>query len=591
MSSNRVGGPPPPSEPSRGGGTPDSKKFREELQKVQKVKEVDPDEQSRQRNRRFAARMGDEDVPEDLNAGPRNLSPFEVGFVVEKPTSFRSTPSPARKAIDDSANTAVPSPAYSQPPTTEPVVQPTPRSTEDASARSLPSSEDFWEDVNLPDEPPPPRQNFRETAASQQREPERDRQPTAKGAKKKKVETKKREEEPSPFAIPQKKGEEISIDKVSGKPKKVAAEENEEEEIPPYYAQPLEEHGKKEAPRPKKEIPIEDESYLGAMPEDEEVPEKPKKEVFGEAPQHKTAPKKEEFSPFGVRKEIPGVPEKKEALPPSPWSVQKPKEEEARPHPKKKEEPYYQPPIPGAPLPEKEAVKKPEEGRQPTKERTPEEGIPIQAPGPMSPAPWLGRDEKKPNTGREEKEIPMGAPLAPPARTDDREGGRGGGNRRDFEKIAAEIIQPALPALPADIQPMAQSATVQAAPYLTPETMSLFYQMVGTIYVMTAPTGISRTEVVLNSPSFAYSKFYGATITIEKYATAPDSLNIRLTGSNEAVMAFNQNISSLVAAFQNGNFRFRIGRIDASYATDKPVMKRKEKGEGKDSGGFEGKKR
>lgn len=152
---------------------------------------------------------------------------------------------------------------------------------------------------------------------------------------------------------------------------------------------------------------------------------------------------------------------------------------------------------------------------------------------------------------------------------------------RQRQQRPIEIEGPSLPPLPPEIIPIATAAATQAAPYLSPETLSLYYQMVGTIYVMTSPPGISRTEIVLNAPSFANSRFFGATILIEKYATAPDSLNIRLSGSNEAVTAFNQNIPNLMAAFQNGNFSFRVNRIDTAYSSERPVFRRKEPGEGK----------
>ncbi len=149
-----------------------------------------------------------------------------------------------------------------------------------------------------------------------------------------------------------------------------------------------------------------------------------------------------------------------------------------------------------------------------------------------------------------------------------------------------EIEAPATSTIPANIIPIAQAATTQVSSYLSPQTMPLFFQMVGTIYVMSARSGVSTTDIVLNSPSFATSKFFGATISIEKYATAPDSFNIRITGSNEAVKTFNDNLTNLYSAFQNGNFNFRIGRLTAEYTIDRPVFRRKESGEGRsDTGG------
>jgi hypothetical protein len=144
-----------------------------------------------------------------------------------------------------------------------------------------------------------------------------------------------------------------------------------------------------------------------------------------------------------------------------------------------------------------------------------------------------------------------------------------------------EIVAPSTPALPSDIQPYAVAAATHASPYLSPEVLPLFYQMVGSIMIMTMPPGTSRTEITLNAPAFANSKFFGSTIEITKYSTAPDSLNIRLSGSNEAVKSFNDNIPSLMAAFQSGKFNFRIGRLEASYSTERPLFRRKgEKDEG-----------
>ncbi len=146
------------------------------------------------------------------------------------------------------------------------------------------------------------------------------------------------------------------------------------------------------------------------------------------------------------------------------------------------------------------------------------------------------------------------------------------------------LAQP-LPPLPTQVQPSAAQAVNQAAPYLSPQTAALFYQMVGTILIMTTPPGISRTEVLLDSPAFRGSVFYGSTITIEKYATAPDQLNIRLTGNPQAVNLFNQNMPSLMQAFQSGSFAFRVNRIDTEHAPARPLFHRKGPASGKDLGG------
>ena len=143
------------------------------------------------------------------------------------------------------------------------------------------------------------------------------------------------------------------------------------------------------------------------------------------------------------------------------------------------------------------------------------------------------------------------------------------------EKI--ELESASLPPLPAHIQPLAAAATTQAASYIHPSTMSLFFQMVGTMYVMAGTPGVQLTEIVLNSPAYAESKFYGSIIRIEKYATAPDSFNITLSGSNQAVVSFKENVPGLLAAFQNGQFPFKVNRLDVEYRIEKPVYRRKER--------------
>ncbi len=181
---------------------------------------------------------------------------------------------------------------------------------------------------------------------------------------------------------------------------------------------------------------------------------------------------------------------------------------------------------------------------------------------------------------REEEQFLTQGPGAPPQRREEREGG----HKQQDQKMVVDVSN--LPPFATHIQPAAVAAAQQAMPYLNPATIPLFFQMVGTIYALSATPGVSRTQIVLNNPSYARSRFFGATITIEKYATAPDSFNIRLSGSDAAVTAFKENIPNLVTAFQNGNFNFRVNRLEADYTLDRPVFLRKDKGEERgDAGG------
>ncbi len=196
------------------------------------------------------------------------------------------------------------------------------------------------------------------------------------------------------------------------------------------------------------------------------------------------------------------------------------------------------------------------------------------------------KEEKKPSKEKEtlktEKQAPLPAmherehPKTPPSK------------KESLSREAPTVIETPTPMesqrLPQDAIQFAQTATTQASHYLTEQTTALYFNMVSAIY-MQRNAGISTTEILLNSPALANSRFFGAKIILEKYDTDPNSFNIRLTGTNEAVTLFNQNIPNLYAAFQNGKFAFRIGRIEAEYTTEKPIFQRKEPGKGKDLGG------
>lgn len=225
---------------------------------------------------------------------------------------------------------------------------------------------------------------------------------------------------------------------------------------------------------------------------------------------------------------------------------------------------------------------------------------PSQKEGEKLPSPFettansLPKKEGKTAHGKQKKaekkeEIDDSAPPSPLGAAERKERDRGDGSSsnkgHDAKAISLEVSN--LPPFPGAIQSTALAAVIQASPYIHPSTVSLFFQMVGTMAVLANPR-VQRTEIILNNRSYANSKFYGATITIEKYATAPDSFNIKLTGTNAAVNAFKENIPSLMNAFQNGNFSFRVNRLDVEYNSDRPVYRRKEKGEGRGETGNDG---
>ncbi len=199
------------------------------------------------------------------------------------------------------------------------------------------------------------------------------------------------------------------------------------------------------------------------------------------------------------------------------------------------------------------------EGKKPAK--TPEElaqEASLEGAAPAPAAPFAPSLEEKKEKKVEGKEIPgeetAGAPLPLPG---------------ELPGLAAPLPSPeALPSY-ANIHP---------------QVMELFDRMVGVMTVMSM-SGITETVITLNTPQFASSVFFGSQIIIQEYSTAPQAYNIQLNGSAQAVALFQGNADDLMAAFQAGNYNFRVHRLETGHLTERPLFKRKEKAKGEKEAG------
>lgn len=166
------------------------------------------------------------------------------------------------------------------------------------------------------------------------------------------------------------------------------------------------------------------------------------------------------------------------------------------------------------------------------------------------------------------------------------------GNDQDKDDGSAQAMPNALD-IPAPFSLDSPAAAQGALPTYTtfsPAVLEMFDKMVGTISVLQESSGERKTTITLTSPNFASSAFYGAEIVIEEdLHLAPGQYNIRLVGSPEAVSLFQAKSDDLLAAFQSGNYNFKVQRLEtAIQTTDKPLFKRKE-GVGGDSDDGQGK--
>jgi hypothetical protein len=100
---------------------------------------------------------------------------------------------------------------------------------------------------------------------------------------------------------------------------------------------------------------------------------------------------------------------------------------------------------------------------------------------------------------------------------------------------------------------------------LTPEVLEVFEKMVGAMVVMDT-SGRQETSVMLSNPN---SPFFGGRITIVEYSTAPKQFNVQIAAAPEAIALYQKHASSLMTLFENGNFRFKINRVDTHLLSKK----------------------
>ena len=199
------------------------------------------------------------------------------------------------------------------------------------------------------------------------------------------------------------------------------------------------------------------------------------------------------------------------------------------------------------------------EGKKPAK--TPEElaqeaELQEAAAPPAQPFPLSSSTEEKPGEKVEENETPT-------------ETGVGATTPGELPGLATP------PPTPEALPPYAN---------IHPQVMEIFDRMVGVMTVMSM-SGMTETVITLNTPQFASSVFFGSQIIIQEYSTAPLAYNVQLNGTPEAVALFQGNVDDLMAAFQAGNYNFRVNRLETGYLTDRPLFKRKEKAGGEKESG------
>lgn len=152
--------------------------------------------------------------------------------------------------------------------------------------------------------------------------------------------------------------------------------------------------------------------------------------------------------------------------------------------------------------------------------------------------------------------------------------------KQENAPLLGASLQPTEPSLP-QISPPPVSEASALPPYANfpPEVQGLFERMVGVMSVMHL-SGMTETVITLNAPQFASSVFFGSQIIIQEFSTAPKAFNIQLNAAPQAIALLQANTSNLMAAFQGGNYAFRVNRFETGYLAERPLFRRREDASG-----------
>lgn len=192
------------------------------------------------------------------------------------------------------------------------------------------------------------------------------------------------------------------------------------------------------------------------------------------------------------------------------------------------------------PIQEKEAFVKGLEAEKKEKAELPKQEEEVAPQALPSQVPTVKETAKKEE--KEEKIIPLSAP-------------------------APTVTGPTMPAV--ELPPPSPANYVR----LPSQVLELYERMVGVMTIM-VDSGIKETTIHLTADQFASSPFYGSQIIIKEYATAPKEFNIQFNTTAQAAPIFQHHITDLMAAFQQGNYNFKVRQVEVNIREE--LVKRKE---------------
>lgn len=155
--------------------------------------------------------------------------------------------------------------------------------------------------------------------------------------------------------------------------------------------------------------------------------------------------------------------------------------------------------------------------------------------------------------------------------------------REKIEDSNTSELPPSPPLIsPINLAPPSPSPAPSAS-YLSPEVHELFQTMIGLVMIKQINSdtgGSSEMEIALNNPEYSSSKFFGLTIKITEFKSAPGAYNIELVGSASQTQLLEQEKRKLISALNDNRYSlpFTVNRLEVSLKKEDKdfLFKRKE---------------
>ncbi len=144
--------------------------------------------------------------------------------------------------------------------------------------------------------------------------------------------------------------------------------------------------------------------------------------------------------------------------------------------------------------------------------------------------------------------------------------------------IPLEALYTASPVL--GVRAVTETASNMAPSFssgLSDHIEALFEKMASQMIVMDLASE-TQTSFSLDNPQFSSSSFFGTTIIIKEFATAPKAFNIEIISNPLAIGTIQRNQQQLLSLFAQGNFHFTVHRLETQIEQDsnRPLLHRHE---------------